>query len=134
MHLAAAILGALGLLTVRWRIYYVTMAPFHANYERTLAGHDAELYEEKIDFCGGVDPYETDMSEFSENKDHFPDVVREDLIKHLCLGVKKLCTLEQLKCHKALQAHNYVTSGFVHFVRAKRLNNGRVVMIGKVRF
>jgi len=112
-------------------VFTFAMPPFNVHYSKTLAGFDAKSYQDKIQLCGGLDPYESDPKDYSENPKQLPEVVREDLINYLVLGTEKY-TLKEMKCHKALEAHNYVTSGWVHYVRAKKLDNGRILVIGKV--
>lgn len=53
-------------------------------------------------------------------------------IKDYLVHVTSFITREQLKSYKALEAHNYLTSGWVQELPLKALADSRVVIVGRV--
>jgi hypothetical protein len=104
---------------------------FCSNYAKTLSGDDSNEYSNKILLCDNVDPYELHFESLSEDQNTMPSVTREDLVQYLVLSTSSI-TLKQLKAAKSLEAHSFLTSGWVQQVRSKRLSSERILVAAKV--
>lgn len=100
-------------------------------YARGLKEPEKLRYEEKVPLCGGVDPLDLNEAEVKCDVNLLPRVDFTD-IKDYLVHATSFITREQLKSYKALEAHNYLTSGWVKEPRLKALAESRVVIIGRV--
>nr|XP_054925241.1 uncharacterized protein LOC126529597 isoform X2 [Dermacentor andersoni] len=100
-------------------------------YARGLKEPEKSRYEQKVRLCGGVDPLDLNESEVKCDVNLLPRVDFTD-IKDYLVHATSFITREQLKSYKALEAHNYLTSGWVQEPRLKALAYSRVVIVGRV--
>lgn len=80
-------------------------------YVDTLSSGDKLRYASKSTACGG-DPYAMNRSDFSEDESLWPRIGLVEINEYLVLSTSYL-TKKQMKAHRSLEAHNYVTSGWV---------------------
>ncbi|KAG0444021.1 hypothetical protein HPB47_014272 [Ixodes persulcatus] len=102
-----------------------------SEYGKSLPACVQSRYAEKVMLCGGRDPLLFTLDETSTDHDLYPKVQDVD-IKDYLVGKTNFITREQFKAHKALEAHNFLTSGWVQAPRLKVLPCRNVVVIGKV--
>uniref|UniRef100_A0A224Z0X7 Inhibitor of growth protein 3 n=1 Tax=Rhipicephalus zambeziensis TaxID=60191 RepID=A0A224Z0X7_9ACAR len=81
-------------------------------YAEKLDADAKQRYKDKVILCGGVDPLILTSKEASFDIDLVPKVELSD-IKDYLVHTTSFVTHEQLKAKKSLEAHNYLTSGFV---------------------
>ncbi|KAG0440205.1 hypothetical protein HPB47_016374 [Ixodes persulcatus] len=106
------------------------MAVVLSEYGASLRAFARSRYVEKVRLSGGTDPLLFDDDDTVMEHDLYSKVQDID-IKDYLVGKTSFITREQFKAHKALEAHNYVTSRWVQPPRLKVLPNGDVVVIGK---
>ena len=80
-----------------------------SQYANNLPSDAKARYEEKLDFIGGIDPFQT--SNVGELDDHLPDVDASDLVSYLVLQTS-FVTTKQFKACKGLEAYNQFVSGW----------------------
>ncbi|XP_049519692.1 uncharacterized protein LOC125944013 [Dermacentor silvarum] len=98
-------------------------------YAHDLRGPEKRRYEEKVHLCSGVDPYDYDGDEAVCDVNLLPRVEFTDIKDYLVHGTS-FVTREDLKAYKSMEAHNYVTSGWVQQPRVRDLGDGRCVVVG----
>ncbi|KAG0438730.1 hypothetical protein HPB47_016906 [Ixodes persulcatus] len=106
------------------------MAVVLSEYGASLRAFARSRYVEKVRLSGGTDPLLFDDDDTVMEHDLYSKVQDID-IKDYLVGKTSVITREQFKAHKALEAHNYLTSRWVQPPRLKVLPNGDVVVIGK---
>ncbi|KAH9359995.1 hypothetical protein HPB48_019309 [Haemaphysalis longicornis] len=102
-----------------------------AAYRAQLIGSARARYEKKLRMCDSVDPYTlrpglntvTDIAEF-------PEVTHGDIVKYF-VYTSSFVTLEEMKAYKSMEAHNYLTCGWVKSLSAKRLRGDKVLVVGE---
>ncbi|KAH8009826.1 hypothetical protein HPB51_020174 [Rhipicephalus microplus] len=82
------------------------------DYAATLCQKDCERYEEKTRLCGGLDPFTLVAADFVSDMDLWLRVDSTNIFEFLVLRTS-FTTRDQLKSRKALEGHNFVTSGWV---------------------
>lgn len=79
-------------------------------YARGLKEPEKSRYEEKVRLCGFVDPLDLNEAEVKCDVNLLPRVDFTDINEDYLVYATSFLTREQLK---ALEAHNYLTSGWV---------------------
>ncbi|XP_067122718.1 uncharacterized protein [Centruroides vittatus] len=102
-------------------------------YAADLKDNDMIEYKKKISFIGW-DPYEMKPTDFSSNDlTTWPTIEHGDIVNYLVLTTNAV-TLDQMKAYKSLDAHNYLTSGFIHRdILSRAVRNDLILLVGKVR-
>ncbi|CAN7999705.1 unnamed protein product, partial [Ixodes pacificus] len=103
-----------------------------SKYGADLSGPEKARYLVKVRRCDGVDPLDLTQEELVLNASLFPRVQFTD-IKDYLVNSTSFLTRDQLKAYKSLEAHNYLTSGWVQEPLVKVLPDGNIVVVGKVR-
>ncbi|KAG0443989.1 hypothetical protein HPB47_014309 [Ixodes persulcatus] len=101
-------------------------------YANALDGAAKIRYIDKVRRCNGADPLALDGNELSFVLADVPNVELMD-IKDYLVHSTNFITRDQMKAYKALDAHNYLTSGWVAPPNLKVLPDGMIVVVGKVR-
>jgi len=105
---------------------------FFPNYKSTLSGFDLERYEAKVRVCKNVDPYELPEAECSSDISLWPKISDVDRIDYFVYRMK-FCSKESMKALKAIDAHNFFTSGHVSpNLLVKEVSPELVVTLGTV--
>ncbi|XP_037508471.2 uncharacterized protein LOC119384903 [Rhipicephalus sanguineus] len=99
-------------------------------YETTLSPKDRERYNEKIQLCG-VDPFKMQAADCIADVNLWPRVDASDICEFLVLRTS-FVTRQQLKARKALDGHNFVTSGWVREPRVKQVAADSVIVMTQV--
>lgn len=110
----------------------VVTAPCLSAYALELDAAAKKRYEHKVSLCGGVDPYLLADDDLKFEECMIPKVEGCD-VKDYLVHATSFVTHEQLKAHKSMEAHNYLTSGFVQTPQFKEFGDD-VIVRGKVRF
>ncbi|KAH7968814.1 hypothetical protein HPB52_011488 [Rhipicephalus sanguineus] len=107
--------------------------PFCGAYFSHLIGSARIRYKEKIELCENVDPYTLRLgTDTSADVSLLPSVAHGDIVNYLVFSTS-FVTLDQMKAYKALESHNYFTSGRVKSLSAKRLGEDKVLLLGEVK-
>lgn len=111
---------------------FPTAQPFCGGYFSQLIGSARVRYKEKIELCENVDPYTLRLgTDTSADASLLPSVAHGDIVTYLVFSTS-FVTLDQMKAYKALESHNYFTSGWVKSLSAKRLGEDKVLLLGEV--
>ncbi|XP_037505679.1 uncharacterized protein LOC119382008 [Rhipicephalus sanguineus] len=111
---------------------FPTAQPFRGGYFSQLIGSARVRYKEKIELCENVDPYTLRLgTDTSADASLLPSVAHGDIVTYLVFSTS-FVTLDQMKAYKALESHNYFTSGWVKSLSAKRLGEDKVLLLGEV--
>lgn len=102
-----------------------------ARFTKCLSDNVKERYKEKMDLCGGIDPYQIKGCELSDNYKMFPKTTFFDVSNYLVDGTS-FVTSNAFRAYKSLDAWKWHKSGWVTSLKIKSLGN-RTVVIGKVR-
>ncbi|XP_049513405.1 uncharacterized protein LOC125940835 [Dermacentor silvarum] len=106
--------------------------PFNTAYYAQLIGSARARYEEKVRMCDGVDPYTLRPgTDTTTDINALPEVTHGDIVNYLVYS-SSFVTLQEMKAFKSLEAHNYFTSGWVKSLSSKRLQQGKVLLLGEV--
>ncbi|KAG0435008.1 hypothetical protein HPB47_018736 [Ixodes persulcatus] len=96
-----------------------------------LVGPTRARYESKVKICDGVDPYTLRVgADTFPHADLLPAMTHVYIINYLVLSTNYV-SLQQMKAFKALDAHNYFTSGWVKSLTARRLPSKCVVVLSE---
>lgn len=107
-----------------------TSAAINTGYISGLCDMDRERYALKVDLCG-FDPFELDARDCENSCALLPRVTMCDIFDFLVLRTS-FVTKNQLKSYKALDGHNYVTSGWVRQPSTKETGPDTVVVVTQV--
>ena len=100
-------------------------------YYQELNSTDKATYRDKCSSIGYVDPYLLEKKELSEDPESWPSVTHGDIVNYLVFSKNPMCSFEEMKAYKGLDAHNQFTSGWVREVSVGYIGNIAVVL-GKV--
>lgn len=100
-------------------------------YARELKEPERSRYIAKVRLCDGADPLDFQENEVRRDISLFPRVDFTD-IKDYLVHATSFATREELKAYKAMESHNYLTSGWVQEPYVKLLTDSRVILVGKV--
>lgn len=101
-----------------------------SEYVASLSRDDRARYATKIGLCG-IDPFLLDARECVFNADLWPHITVMDIHDFL-VSRTSFITSKQLKNYKALEAHNYVTSGWVKEPWVKQAGQDAVIVVTEV--
>lgn len=105
---------------------------FCPSYFAGLVGPTRARYEEKVTMCDGVDPYTLCAgTDTAADVELLPVTTHADIVNYLVLSTNYV-SLAEMKAYKALEAHNYFTSGRVSGMTAMRLPSKRVIVLSEV--
>lgn len=92
---------------------------------------DAKLrYDDKIQKCGGIDPYTLKASDLSTDQKDFPEMTLLDIGNHMIHSVSPF-TKRAFKAYKSMEAYSYFESGFVTNIGSKKTND-LIILKGNV--
>ncbi|KAH6946170.1 hypothetical protein HPB50_011984 [Hyalomma asiaticum] len=97
-----------------------------SSYARSLDDAARKRYIEKLKLCGDVDPLLLGPDELHFDVELVPRVEISD-IKDYLVHATSYITHEQMKARKSLEAHNYLTSGFVQEPQLKKVDDVVIV-------
>ncbi|XP_054928517.1 uncharacterized protein [Dermacentor andersoni] len=100
------------------------------DYAAMLSERDRQRYEIKTKAIG-MDPFTMRASDCIKDIGLWPCVDSSDIHEFLVLRTS-FTTRKQLKARKALEAHNFVTSGWVHEPSVKVVSADTIIIITKV--
>ncbi|KAG0444923.1 hypothetical protein HPB47_013221, partial [Ixodes persulcatus] len=101
-----------------------------SKYGKSLPACVQSQYTEKVMLCGDRDTLLFTLHETATDHDLYPKVQDVD-VKDYVFGKMSFITRVQFKAHKALEAHDFLTSGWVQAPRLGALSCRNVVVIGK---
>lgn len=104
----------------------------NAGYVKCLSGPDLVQYKKIVDLCEGIDPYELQHTDFTDDLSLVPDLNIVH-ISHYLVHKTRALNMSQMKSYKGTEAHNFLTSGFVLGVGLKKLPSGNMLCLGKVK-
>ena len=94
-----------------------------SEYANNLPSDAKARYVEKLDFIGGIDPFQT--ANVGELDDHLPDVDASDLVSYLVLQTS-FVTAKQFKARKGLEAYQFI-SGWVKDVYNRKVHEKHLI-------
>lgn len=106
-------------------------APSLPNYRDSLSAEHLKIYDEKLKFTAGIDPYAVSGRLYSTAMENYPEIEYPDIVNYL-LFTKSRFTKEQLKAYKSLEAYQYFVAGWVRSIHVGNVTEKTVVLIGKV--
>lgn len=99
-------------------------------YVASLCDADKERYAAKIKACG-VDPFSLDALDCAVDVNLWPRINMCDIHDYL-VSRTSFVTRKQLKAYRSLEAHNYVTSGWVKAPWLKQVGHDSVIALTQV--
>lgn len=102
-----------------------------SSYAEQLEEPHKSRYVDKVMWCGGIDPLCLRDDETTGSISDYPKTEYCD-VKDYLVNKTSFITRDQFKARKSLEAHNYLTSGWVAEPRIKVLPDQHIVIIGKV--
>lgn len=94
---------------------------------------DAKLrYDEKIQKCGGIDPYILKASDLSTDRKDFPEMTLLDIGNHMIHSVSPF-TKSAFKAYKSMEAYSFFESGFVSNIGSRKTKDLEIILKGNVR-
>lgn len=102
------------------------------SYHNELQGEERRRYEAKIAMCGGLDPFTLKATDLKKDWKLWPQLDAGDIIDYLVRKTSYL-TRKEMKAYKSLEAHNYLTSGWVKEPSLKTIGADAVVVVSEVR-
>jgi hypothetical protein len=100
----------------------------------TLDSISLSRYKEKIADIGSLDPYQLPSTDLISDFADLPPTRNEDIVEYLVFSKSKY-TMTEFKAMKSLQAHNQLTSGFVHDLKVfvpQQPHKGNRLVLAKV--
>ena len=103
---------------------------FFPGYLTLIQDVDAKkLYLDKLGIFGGLDPYETDRSEWQDDVDLWPAVTSVHIGMYMYLLVTPSpYTGEELKNYKSLDCYINFLSGWVREILVKPIDDTRIII------
>ncbi len=101
-------------------------------YYQRLSGDVKQRYDEKIEKCGGIDPYTLKPRHLSTNQKDFPRITIYDITNYMIHSVSSY-TKRFFENYKGTEAYKFFESGFVVHIGTKNFNSSAIVT-GKVIF
>ncbi|CAN7950895.1 unnamed protein product [Ixodes pacificus] len=99
-------------------------------YHDELQGEERRRYEAKIAMCG-LDPFTLKATDLKKDWKLWPQLDAGDIIDYLVRKTSYL-TRKEMKAYKSLEAHNYLTSGWVKEPSLKTIGTDAVVVVSEV--
>ncbi|KAH8025144.1 hypothetical protein HPB51_003986 [Rhipicephalus microplus] len=101
-------------------------------YARNLRDTAKVHYEQNVHLCGGIASFDFSSDEAVCDMKCYPSIEFTDIKDYLVDGTS-FTTRGKLKAYKSMDAHNYVTSGWVQQPRVQDLGDGCSVVVGNDR-
>ena len=79
----------------------------------SLSGDAKKRYQDKIQQCGGIDPYALTKADLVDDVGLWPAVTYMDIVNYMVLKTS-FVTRDQMRAYKSLEAHAFFTNGWVH--------------------
>ncbi|KAG0443227.1 hypothetical protein HPB47_015152 [Ixodes persulcatus] len=80
--------------------------------------------------CGGLDPFTLKATDLKKDWKLWPQLDAGDIIDYLVRKTSYL-TRKEMKAYKSLEAHNYLTSGWVKEPSLKTMGTDAVVVVSE---
>lgn len=106
--------------------------PSLRSYRDSLSAENREMYDEKLKFIAGIDPYAVSDNFYSQSMEEWPEIEFPDIVNYLLFSTSKL-TKEQVKAYKSLQSYQYFVAGWVRSIFVGKATEDTTILIGKVR-
>ena len=106
--------------------------PSLRGYRDSLSAENRQMYDDKLKFTAGIDPYAVSDNFYSQSMDEWPEVEFPDIVNYLLFSTSKF-TNEQLKAYKSLQSYQYFVAGWVRSIFVGQATEDTTILIGKVR-
>lgn len=103
-----------------------------STYYQSLSGDVKDRYDEKVEKCGGIDPYTIKQKDLSVNPIDFPEITILDIGDYLVHSISSY-TKKKFSAFKSTQAYAYFESGFVLSIGSRKSNDSAILR-GKVSF
>lgn len=97
-----------------------------------LTGENKVRYDEKVQKCGGIDPYSIKSKELSQDPKDFPDISMFDITNYMIHRVSPF-TKKSYDNYKGTEAYAFFESGFVLSLGSRKIDNLAIVK-GSVSF
>ena len=113
----------------------VTLAmekPNFSQYFNELDANSKARYREKVELCGGVDPYSNTVR-FEVDVAKWPKIDYPDIVNCLVLTTSFL-TGKQMKAYKSLTSYNFFVSGWVQDVKVKVIEDKCILYASVSKF
>ena len=108
------------------------MAGFLPNYSATLTSEASKRrYSDKLKLVDGIDPYEVDKKEWTDDVDLWPAITHVHACMYLIITPSPYSENDMLN-YKSLDSYQNFVKGWVRQVLVKAVGKKRIV-IGKVR-
>ena len=82
-------------------------------YRDSLSAENRQIYDEKLKFTTGIDPYAVSDNFYLQSMDEWPEIEFPDIVNYLLFSTS-MFTKEQLKAYKSL--HSYFVAGWVRSI------------------
>ncbi|KAJ1520333.1 hypothetical protein ONE63_004531 [Megalurothrips usitatus] len=105
---------------------------FWKGYKDTLQNNDLLRYEQLLQLCEGIDPFELDWKALSDGIELLPQVNIVDILQYLVYGVKSH-TMAQIRAYKATAAYTFLNDGWVQGIRCHPVSHDKVLVLGKIK-
>lgn len=97
-----------------------------SSYYDSLSEYAKLRYDEKIQKCGGIDPYTLKPSQLSTDRNDFPEMTLVDVGNHMIHSVSPF-TKRAFKAYKSMEAYSYFESGFVTNIGLRKTEDAIIV-------
>ena len=74
--------------------------PSLRGYRDSLSAENRQMYDDKLKFTAGIDPYAVSDNFYSQSMDEWPEIEFPDIVNYLLFSTSKF-TNEQLKAYKS---------------------------------
>ena len=106
--------------------------PSLRGYRDSMSAENRQMYDDKLKFTPGIEPYVVIDNFYSQSMDKWPEIEFPDIVKYLRFSTSKF-NKEQLKAHKSLQSYQYFVAGWVRSLFVGKATEDTTILIGKVR-
>ena len=106
--------------------------PSFRGYRDSLSAENRQMYDEKLEFTAGIDPYAISDNFYSQSMDEWPEIEFPDIVNYSLFSTSKF-TKEQLKAYKSLQSYQYFNAGWLRSIFVGKATGDTTILIGKVR-
>ena len=106
--------------------------PSLRGYRDSLSAENRQMYDDKLKFTPGIEPYVVIDNFYSQSMDEWPEIEFPDIVNYLRFSTSKF-TKEQLKAYKNLQSYQYFVAGGVRSIFVGKTTEDTTILIGKVR-
>lgn len=108
---------------------------FLPGYIKTLKDleTDSKRYEQKVEYCGGVDPYELNLKDLCADRNAWPVISVLDRFDYF-VNRASFIDRKAAKCYKSVLASDFTVDNMVHPPLTKKLDSGYLLVLGRVSF